>query len=206
MRDKYARQDFNSYNLMHKPADSSLWKAIVALWPYLVDGEYWAVGKSDSVSVWYDRWISADIIKLSNVIATAISTITVAAVAAIATTFRTITDAVVAVIATTFSIITIDVVAAIVTAFRTTIVAVVFSIATAFNTIAVVAANAIVAAFSATAPVVGAIAIEYTSIIIIIIVIKTLSTITIAVAISTVVANIDFSGRRINHSSCWGGR
>lgn len=66
MRDKYARQDFNSYNLMHKPADSSLWKAIVALWPYLVDGEYWAVGKSDSVSVWYDRWISADIIKLSN--------------------------------------------------------------------------------------------------------------------------------------------
>lgn len=67
LRDKYARQDFNSYNLMHKPADSSLWKAIVALWPYLVDGEYWAVGKSDSVSVWYDRWISAAIIKLSNV-------------------------------------------------------------------------------------------------------------------------------------------
>ena len=39
MRDKYSRQDFNSYNLMHKPADSSLWKAIVALWPYLVDDE-----------------------------------------------------------------------------------------------------------------------------------------------------------------------
>jgi hypothetical protein len=54
---KYGRNSDGTAELVVKHTDSNLWKAIVTLWPNLIEHEYWAVGNDTSINFWTDKWI-----------------------------------------------------------------------------------------------------------------------------------------------------
>lgn len=61
IRGKYARHGFSQDSLAVTSADSSLWKALVEIWPNIVNGEFWTVGNGNSVDVWHDKWEDRDL-------------------------------------------------------------------------------------------------------------------------------------------------
>jgi ribonuclease HI len=61
MKGKYGRDGWTQGNVIAKPTDSPLWKAIVKSWPHLEHHRCWSIGNGTKINFWNDKWIDENI-------------------------------------------------------------------------------------------------------------------------------------------------
>lgn len=61
IRGEYMHRGGVDYSVVAKGYDSSLWKALVQLWPKMDKHAFWVVGNDRSTLSWHSRWFNEDL-------------------------------------------------------------------------------------------------------------------------------------------------